>query len=129
MSGTPCGGAGASGRREPEDPAHGSRTGRPEVDDVNEVNGTALAAVVLAVGNVVFGSFLGLFLPALPAVFALASVVLGHLALARIRRTGQAGRGLALTALAVGYLWLVVITVLVSGMLLFTGYGLALLGF
>ena len=61
--------------------------------------------------------------------FALASVVLGHLALARIRRTGQAGLGLALTALAVGYLWLVVITVLVSGMLLFTGYGLALLGF
>ena len=123
MSRTPYGDADASGRRGPEDPADELHAGLPDV------NGTALAAVVLAVGNVVFGSFLGLFLPVVPAVFTLASVLLGHLALARIGRTGQAGRGLAVTALAVGYLWLVVITLLVCGILLFTGYGLALLGF
>lgn len=123
MSRTPSGDADASGRLDPEDPGDESHAGPPDV------NGTALAAVVLAVGNVVFGPFLGLFLPAVPAVFALASVLLGHLALARINRTGQAGRGLALTALAVGYLWLVLITLLVCGMLLFTGYGFALLGF
>ena len=123
MPRSPSGDADASDRRGPEDPAAESHAGSPDV------NGTALAAVVLAVGNVVFGSFLGLFLPVIPAVFALASVLLGHLALARIRRTGQAGRGLALTALAVGYLWLVVITLVVCAMLLFTGYGFALLGF
>ncbi|MFN3339638.1 MAG: DUF4190 domain-containing protein [Dietzia sp.] len=110
-------------RRGSDDPYHDSHASPPAV------NGTALAAIVLAVGNVVFGSFLGLFLPLLPAVFALTSVLLGHIALVRIRRTGQGGRGLALTALAVGYLWLVVIALLICAMLLFTGYGFALLGF
>ncbi|MBB1024005.1 MULTISPECIES: DUF4190 domain-containing protein [unclassified Dietzia] len=123
MSRTPSGDAGAPGGRDPGNHARDSEAGPAEV------NGTALAAIVVAVGNVVFGSFLGLFVPLLPPVFALVSVVLGHLALARIRRTGQAGRGLALTALAVGYLWLFVIALLISGMMMLTGYGFALLGF
>ena len=93
------------------------------------VNRTALAAVVLSVGNVVFGSFLGLFLPVFPAVFALVSVALGHLALFRVRRSGEAGRGLALTALSVSYVWLAVMASMVFGMLLFTGYAYAVLGF
>ncbi len=93
------------------------------------VDTTALAAVVLAVGNVVFGSFLGLFLPAVPAVIAVVSVALGHLALFRVRRSGEGGRGLALTALAVSYLGLAVMGALVLGMLLFTGYAFAVLGF
>ncbi|MDV8000988.1 DUF4190 domain-containing protein [Rhodococcus sp. IEGM 1408] len=93
------------------------------------VNRTALAAVVLAVGNVVFGSFLGLFLPVFPAVFAVVSVALGHVALFRVRRSGESGRGLALTALAVSYVWLAVMASVVFGMLLFTGYAFAVLGF
>lgn len=93
------------------------------------VNRMALAAVVLAVGNVVFGSFLGLFLPVFPAVFAVVSVALGHLALFRVRRSGEAGRGLALTALAVSYVWLAIMASVVFGMLLFTGYAYAVLGF
>jgi hypothetical protein len=93
------------------------------------VDGIAIAAIVSAVGNVVFGSFLGLFLPLLPAAFALVSVALGHLALVRIRRTGRSGRGLARAALAVGYLGLVAFALMVCGTLMFTGYGLALMGF
>ncbi|HHX85950.1 MAG TPA: DUF4190 domain-containing protein [Actinomycetales bacterium] len=98
---------------------------------VAPVNATAVAAVVVAVGNVVFGSFLGLFLPALPAVIAVVAVVLGHVALAQLRRsgTGESGRGLAITALVVGYVWLALSSLLVGGMLLFTGFGLAVLGF
>lgn len=93
------------------------------------VNRTALAAVVLAVGNVVFGSFLGLFLPVFPVVFAVAAAALGHVALFRVRRSGEAGRGLALTALAVSYVWLAVMASMVFGMLFFTGYAYAVLGF
>lgn len=93
------------------------------------VDSTALAAVVLAVGNVVFGSFLGLFLPAFPAVIAVVSAALGHLALFRVRRSGRGGRVLALTALAVSYVGLAVMAALVLGMLLFTGYAFAVLGF
>lgn len=93
------------------------------------VDMTARAAVVLAVGNVVFGSFLGLFLPVFPVIFAIAAAVLGHLALFRVRRSGDSGRGLALTALTVSYVWLAVMASVVFGMLLFTGYAYAFLGF
>lgn len=93
------------------------------------VNGTAVAAVVVAVGNVVFGSFLGLFLPFLPVAVAVVAVVLGHVALSRVRRSGESGRGLAITALVVGYLYVAAVALFVGGMLLFTGYGLAFLGF
>lgn len=93
------------------------------------VNGFAVAAIVVAVGNVIFGSFLGLFLPPLPVLAAVVAVVLGHVALARVRRSGESGRGLAIAALVVGYAWLAVILLLVGAMLLFTGFGLAVLGF
>ncbi len=89
----------------------------------------AIAAVVIAVGNIVFGSFLGLFLPPFPAVTAVVAVILGHVALARIGRTGDTGRGLALSALVLGYLWLAGTLLLVGAMLMFTGFGPALLGF
>lgn len=108
----------------------------PEYGGDRDLNGghrrisrTAVAALIVAVGNVVFGSFLGLFYPVLPAAIAVVAVLLGHLALIRITRTGAAGRGLALTALAVGYLWFAVVAVVVLGLLMFTGFGLAVLGF
>lgn len=103
--------------------AHGTGHGDQPVSRI------AVAALVVAVANLVFGSFLGLFFPVIPALWALLAVGLGHLALARIRSSGAAGRGFALTALATGYLWLVVTAVIVGWMLLFTGYGFALLGF
>lgn len=93
------------------------------------VSRLAIAALVIAVGNMVFGSFLGLFFPAIPAAVAAVTIVLGHVALARLRTSGYAGRGLALTALVIGYVWLVCMTLTISAMLLFTGYGLAFLGF
>lgn len=93
------------------------------------VSRLAMAAVVIAVGNMVFGSFLGLFFPAIPAAVAVVTVVLGHLALVRLRKSGYSGRGLALTALVLGYLWLAFMTLLIGGMLLFTRYGFAVLGF
>lgn len=101
----------------------------PPHDGYSPVEPLAVVAVVVAVSTIVFGSFLGLFLPVLPAAGAVVAVVLGHLALVRIQRSGAPGRGLALTALAVGYLWLVATILMISGILLFTGYGPALLGF
>lgn len=42
------------------------------------------------------------FLMALPAI------ILGHVALSQIRRTGDGGRGLAVAGLVIGYIWLVI---------------------
>lgn len=44
---------------------------------------------------------------------AILPVVLGHLALAQIRRTGEGGTGLAVAGLVIGYLEIVVILVVV----------------
>lgn len=44
-----------------------------------------------------------LILPAIGLLPGVAGVVTGHIALAQITRTGERGRGLAITGLAVGY--------------------------
>ena len=78
-------------------------------------NELALVALVVAVGNVVFGSFLGLFVPVIPAVITVIVVILGHVSLAQIRRRGQEGRAMAISALVIGYLgiaWVLMFLVL-----------------
>ena len=50
-------------------------------------------------------------------VVPLAGIVLGNLALSQIRRTGEAGRGLALAGLIVGYVFSGLITLFVLGFL------------
>ncbi|WP_166868849.1 MULTISPECIES: DUF4190 domain-containing protein [unclassified Salinibacterium] len=55
-------------------------------------NTLALVSMILSLASIVF------LLP------ALAGVVCGHIALSQIKRTGEAGRGMALTGIIVGYI-------------------------
>lgn len=48
----------------------------------------------------------------------IAGVICGHIALSQIRRTGEAGRGLAITGLVIGYLYLAFIVLVAIGMLI-----------
>jgi hypothetical protein len=41
-------------------------------------------------------------------VFFPVGIITGHIALARINRTGERGRGLALAAVIIGYAWLLI---------------------
>lgn len=41
-------------------------------------------------------------------VFFPVGIITGHIALARIGRTGERGRGLALAAVIIGYAWLII---------------------
>jgi Domain of unknown function (DUF4190) len=43
---------------------------------------------------------------------SLGGVICGHLALSQIRRTGEAGRGMAIAGLVLGYLWIAVVVIL-----------------
>jgi hypothetical protein len=64
---------------------------------------------VLAIAAL-FASCIGLTIP---------GVVMGHLALHKIKQTGQAGRGLAIAALIVGYVLTVVILLAVAAWVIF----------
>jgi hypothetical protein len=59
-------------------------------------NGKAIAALVSALGGLVLSC--GLLSPI--------GIVLGHISLSQIRRTGQEGRGMAIAGLVIGYLCL-----------------------
>jgi hypothetical protein len=61
----------------------------------HKINGLAIAALVCAF------------------VLAPAGIVLGHVALAQIKKTGEGGRPLAMTGLALGYIFTIVIVVFV----------------
>jgi hypothetical protein len=47
------------------------------------------------------------------------AIVLGHLALGQIRRTGEQGRGLAIAGLVLGYVAMAIIAALVVGSIVF----------
>jgi hypothetical protein len=53
-------------------------------------NGTAIAALIFAI------------------LFAPVGIVLGHVARSQIKRTGEAGRGLATAALIIGYIFIAI---------------------
>lgn len=63
---------------------------------------------VFAVLALVFGIIGGLL-----------GIVFGHVALSQIRRTGEAGRGMAIAGLALGYAYLAVILMGLIGLLIF----------
>jgi hypothetical protein len=92
-------------------------------------NGLAVTALVVAVANVVFGSFLGFFVPLVPAFAAVVAVVLGHVALRQIDRGAGQGRALAVAALVIGYLCLAGVALVVALAMTFATVGMALLGF
>lgn len=51
----------------------------------------------------------------------LVGVVLGHIALGRIARTGEGGRGLAIAGLVIGYLSIVLAIIAILAVVLVTG--------
>ena len=65
------------------------------------INRFAIAALVCGIGQFSYALSQGL------AVIFLAALLRGHIALRQIRRTGERGRGLALTGLILGYIVLV----------------------
>ncbi|ODQ84038.1 hypothetical protein BFG51_07635 [Dietzia alimentaria] len=89
----------------------------------------AVVALVIAVANVVFGSFLGLFVPLVPAAVAVVVVAIGHTSLRQITRSGEAGREMAVSALVIGYLCLAAVAAFLLMAFTFTTVGMALLGY
>lgn len=92
-------------------------------------NTLAVVALVIAVANVVFGSFLGLFVPLVPAAVAVVVVAIGHTSLKQITRSGEAGREMAVSALVIGYLCLAGVAAFLLMAFTFTTVGMALLGY
>jgi Domain of unknown function (DUF4190)/Domain of unknown function (DUF1707) len=72
-------------------------------------NGMAIASIACGIGQLVAGPFAGV-----------AAIVLGHRARRRIRQTGEAGDGLAVTGLVLGYIGTVglVLLLLLAGLVL-----------
>ena len=62
------------------------------------VNRFAVAALACGIAQFSYVLYKGL------AVIFVAAIILGHLGLRQIRRTGERGRGLALTGLVLGYI-------------------------
>ncbi len=60
-------------------------------------NRIAIAALICGVGQFGYPLHKGL------ALFGLAAIILGHIAIRQIRRTGERGYGLAKTGLILGY--------------------------
>jgi hypothetical protein len=96
---------------------YGGPPGYPSVYDpyrtsLPETNGLAIGSLVTSIAGVVLGipltliCYLGLTLP-------IVGIVLGTMALKRIKRTNQQGRGLAIAGIAVGSITVVLLVVLV----------------
>ena len=58
-----------------------------------QTNVMALTSMIVSLGSILFGG-----------LFAIAGVILGHIALKQIERTGEEGKGFALTGLIAGYI-------------------------
>lgn len=81
-------------------------------------NGMSVASMVLGI----VGILLGYCMFAVPCILA---VILGHVALVQIKRTGQNGRGMAITGLVLGYIVLGVLAAIFLGTVLTTLVGFA----
>ena len=80
----------------------------PAVTPVAGTNGLAIASLACGLVQLVFGP-----------VTAIPAVVFGHVALHRIKRTGEQGAGLALAGLILG--WTTVILIVVVGLVMSVG--------
>lgn len=74
----------------------------------NDSNGTAIAAFVMALFSIVF------------PILTIPAIVCGHIGLGHSKRTmGQAGQGMAIAALVIGYLtvagWLLIVLCVAGG--------------
>jgi hypothetical protein len=83
-------------------PAYGAPTPQPygpPQKPMGKTNGMAIASLACSLGGI-FGGLItcGLLAPAI-----IVGIVLGHVALSQIKRTGQEGRGLALGGIISGY--------------------------
>ncbi len=81
-----------------------------------------LAIVSLcASGSIVVLFMLMFIFPAIGLLPSLAGIVTGHIALSQIKRTGERGRGLAITGLALGYAVLGLLVLGLIAMIAFFG--------
>lgn len=100
--------------------AVGNPYGQPAT---SSTNGLAVASLICSIAGLVLGWFLTLF-----TLASIAGIITGHIALSQIKRTGVAGRGMAVTGLVLGYLAVAGIVLLWLLMLLYFGsafgYGL-----
>ncbi len=62
------------------------------------INRLAIAALACGIAQFSYVLYKGL------AIIFIAAIIFGHIALRQIRRTGERGRGLALTGLILGYI-------------------------
>lgn len=82
------------------------------------LNGMAVASMILGI----VGALLGYCLFAIPCVLA---VVLGHVALVQVKRTGDRGYGMAVTGLILGYAALGILAAIFLFTVIMTGLGAA----
>lgn len=76
----------------PDNPYPGGSYGMPpQPQPGSSVNGLAIASLVLGIAWIC-------------GIGSIAAVVLGHVSLGQIKRTGATGRGLAIAGLVLGYL-------------------------
>ena len=70
-------------------------------------NNLAIASLVMSIIGIIGG-----FMCFVPALLAPAGAITGHFALSRIKSSGQAGRGLALAGVIVGWIGTLVLAAL-----------------
>lgn len=94
--------------------------------EIRTTNRLAVAALVVTLFNLVVGTLSLILFPPLTLSLCLAGIVLGHLALAAIRRTHQAGRSLAVAALVLSYIGLFFEVAVLVGLGLIAGLWMAM---
>ncbi|WP_084956561.1 DUF4190 domain-containing protein [Thermoactinospora rubra] len=80
-----------------------------------KTNGMAIASLVLGIAGL-----------ALCGVSSIVGVILGHIALSQIKRTGEEGRGMAIAGLVTSY---IMVGLALVFLLLYVVWGVAILGF
>jgi hypothetical protein len=89
----------------------------PSVIAVRRTNRMAVAAMIVALAALIVGGSIKGLPGLIPLSFCLVGAILGHIALRRIRQTGERGKGFAITGITVGWIGTSLL-VLVLGLLL-----------
>ncbi|OAT70607.1 peptidylprolyl isomerase [Mycobacteroides immunogenum] len=71
----------------------------PPVESARGTNGFAIASLILGIVPICAGIF---------------GVIFGFISLSQIKRTGQNGRGLAIAGIVLGFIWMIVIAIIVA---------------
>lgn len=74
-----------------------------------KTNGLAVASMILSILGIIW---------VLPFIGSLIGVIMGHISLGQVKRTGEGGRGMALAGVIVGYVGIAIIVFVVLGFVL-----------